>query len=515
MLATSLRPRLDPAPEPADAAIAAAPSAPMPRPAPQAQDRRGPLRPERLAVSRRRSSGQGLARLFRTGDAAALLLLAAAFLAVGAPGGLAGTTLAQAAPLAAAALVLLKSVAVLRGYRLSRGEPFGRHVVKLAAAAGLGGIAGLVFDLAVPGASGAGVEPFTVSAFLLLTGLHAGWWLIVRSWRRAGRLTPNIVIVGATPNAERLLEAALKSREVAVLGVFDDRLERTGRQLRGVPVLGDVEALLGHRLLPFVDKIVITVTPAARARVRDLVDRLSVLPNPVTLLLEDTDAAAPSTLARIADAPLAFVSGAPSDDLRATAKRAQDLVIGALALVLAAPVMLLIALLVRLDSPGPVLFRQRREGFNNETIVVWKFRSMRNGPAPSPQVRQVTADDPRITRVGRFIRRTSLDELPQLFNVLKGDMSLVGPRPHAPGMMTGDVESRRLVAEYAHRHRLKPGITGWAAIHGSRGPVDTPEQVRRRVELDLEYVERQSFWLDLYILAATLPCLLGDRAAVR
>ncbi len=147
--------------------------------------------------------------------------------------------------------------------------------------------------------------------------------------------------------------------------------------------------------------------------------------------------------------------------------------------------------------------------------MVFKFRSMRHQPANAAPMRQVTADDDRVTLVGRFIRKTSLDELPQLFNVIGGEMSLVGPRPHAIGMKTGDVESARLVAEYAHRHRLKPGVTGWAAIHGSRGPVDTPESVRRRVQLDVEYIERQSFWLDLYILVMTLPCLLGDRETVR
>jgi lipopolysaccharide/colanic/teichoic acid biosynthesis glycosyltransferase len=177
--------------------------------------------------------------------------------------------------------------------------------------------------------------------------------------------------------------------------------------------------------------------------------------------------------------------------------------------------MLGVALAVRLDSPGPILFRQRRHGFNNEEIVVWKFRSMRHDVADASASRQVTADDQRITRVGRFIRQTSLDELPQLFNVLTGDMSLVGPRPHAIGMKSGDKESAGLVAEYAHRHRIKPGVTGWAAIHGSRGPVDTAELVRRRVSLDVEYIDRQSFWLDLYILAMTIPCLMGDRSAVR
>jgi lipopolysaccharide/colanic/teichoic acid biosynthesis glycosyltransferase len=168
-----------------------------------------------------------------------------------------------------------------------------------------------------------------------------------------------------------------------------------------------------------------------------------------------------------------------------------------------------------MDSPGPVFFRQRRHGFNNEEITVWKFRSMRVEMADAKAARQISADDDRVTKVGKFIRKTSLDELPQIFNVLTGEMSLVGPRPHAIGMKTGDVESAQLVREYAHRHRMKPGMTGWAAIHGSRGPVDTPELVRERVALDVHYIERQSFWLDLYIMAMTIPCLLGDKDAVR
>ena len=129
--------------------------------------------------------------------------------------------------------------------------------------------------------------------------------------------------------------------------------------------------------------------------------------------------------------------------------------------------------------------------------------------------RQVTTDDDRVTRVGRFIRSTSLDELLQLFNVLKGKMSLVGPRTHAIGMKTGAVESALLVAEYAHCHRMKPGPTGWAAIKGSRGPLHSAQDVRRRVQLDVDYIERQTLWLDLWIMAVTVPVLLGDRAAIR
>src|SRR5690606_25342405 len=136
-----------------------------------------------------------------------------------------------------------------------------------------------------------------------------------------------------------------------------------------------------------------------------------------------------------------------------------------------------------------VFFRQRRHGFNNEEILVWKFRSMRHEAADARAERQVTADDDRVTRVGRFLRRTSLDELPQLINVVRGEMSLVGPRPHAVGMKTGETESGRLVSEYAWRHRMKPGMTGWAAVNGSRGQLHTAADVRRRVQLDIDYID--------------------------
>ena len=184
-------------------------------------------------------------------------------------------------------------------------------------------------------------------------------------------------------------------------------------------------------------------------------------------------------------------------------------------LVLLSPLFALISLAVRLDSPGPVFFRQRRHGFNNEEIVVWKFRTMRIEATDHQAVRQVTADDDRVTRVGRILRSTSLDELPQLLNVFGGTMSLVGPRPHAIGMRTGEEESAGLVADYAQRHRIKPGMTGWAAIKGSRGPLHTADDVRRRVTLDVYYIDRQSFWLDAWILVMTVPSVFGDRSAIR
>ncbi|MCL4150385.1 UNVERIFIED_CONTAM: hypothetical protein GTU68_020400 [Idotea baltica] len=173
--------------------------------------------------------------------------------------------------------------------------------------------------------------------------------------------------------------------------------------------------------------------------------------------------------------------------------------------------MLAIALAIKLDSAGPVFFRQKRHGFNNQVIRVWKFRSMKNNKAAEERMRaQTFADDPRVTRIGAFIRRTSLDELPQLFNVLTGEMSLVGPRPHAIGMTADAHEVHSIVSDYAHRHRAKPGITGWAQINGSRGPVHTQQEVQDRVRLDMEYINRSSIWFDLYIMLLTAPCLLGD-----
>jgi lipopolysaccharide/colanic/teichoic acid biosynthesis glycosyltransferase len=190
------------------------------------------------------------------------------------------------------------------------------------------------------------------------------------------------------------------------------------------------------------------------------------------------------------------------------AKRAQDLALGSLMLAAMAIPMLIIALAVKIDSRGPVLYRQRRHGFNNRVITVLKFRTMRHETEAS--ARPAQPGDPRITRIGAWLRPYSLDELPQLINVLAGEMSLVGPRPHAIDLKAAERELSHIVADYAHRHRVKPGITGWAQVNGSRGAVRTPACVRRRLKLDLEYVAGASLWLDLQILLRTVPALIGD-----
>ena len=468
---------------------------------------RGPMRPGALTPVRSRVTGRMLGRSLRALDAVALVVAVAA--AGAAHTGVAGLLVCSLAS-AAAFLVLPTLGAYLY-------TPEERLVQALAralggAAAGMAGLA--LVAIVMPSVRPVGL-PWTLAAGAGLALTHGGALVLIRRWRAQGRLTPNILVVGATENAARLVETALSTREVAVLGVFDDRSDRIAPAVHGVPVLGDTRALLTHRILPYIDRIVLTVNAAGPARTAELIERLRVLPNELCLFLDGEDPQSRSTtLSWLARSTLS-VGGISARESRQMVKRVQDVVIAALLLVPVLPIMAVIALLVRLDSPGPVLFRQRRHGFNNEEITVWKFRSMRVDAADPAGARQVALNDDRVTRVGRVIRNTSLDELPQLFNVLTGEMSLVGPRPHPVGMKTAGEDSARLVAEYAWRHRMKPGITGWAQIHGSRGPVHTAEEVRRRVELDVDYIERQSFWLDLYILAMTLPCLLGDGEAVR
>ena len=478
--------------------------------------RRGPFRPERLVTARQRQTERLSSFYFHALDLLTVIgwTLLLALAADGAP--LSAPT-GEILPLALAAWVALALLRAAQLYRFGRGERLGMHLAKLWGAFAGAGLLGALVALVTGHAGAVGAVAIWAGAgSVMVSGLHLIWWRQVQEWRAQGRLTPSIAIVGATKHAERLIADALNRRDINVLGVFDDRLGRSPEAVAGVPVLGDLDSLLSHKIAPYLDRIVVAVDPAARQRVAEITKRLAILPNEVSLVVDQDDQAGrDEALARLAEAPLAPVGGPPDPDRRAFAKRMQDLLAGGLLLIGLTPVMAIVALLVKLDSPGPIFFRQRRHGFNNEEILVWKFRTMRHEAADATASRQVTADDDRITRLGKFLRKTSIDELPQLLNVVRGEMSLVGPRPHAVGMKTGETESARLVAEYAHRHRMKPGMTGWAAIKGSRGPLHTAADVRRRVQLDVDYIERQSFWLDIWIILVTAPVLLGDRSAVR
>ena len=503
---------------PALQALAAAAMSEPADAAPDAAARRGPFRPEVWLNARQRHASRLAAHYFRAFDTLAVVAVSLLCAWAAAPGALIHTEVSRVMPFALGAITVLGSMRSLGQYRFARGRKTSRHLASVAVVVLAGAIMTLTSGWLLRGAEAQAPAYLVWAGLVLITlsVLHIGWSGLVRRWRRSGALTPNIVLVGATRHAESLIREALKRRDLNVLGIFDDRLARSPRAIEGVPVLGTAADLLTHKMTPYVDRIVLAIDPRAEARVRELNATLRTLPHEVTLLVEPNGAdETRSALDRLAAAPLADVQGPVDDDRRAFNKRLQDMIIGLIALTLLGPVMAMIALAIRLDSPGPIFFRQRRHGFNHEEIVVWKFRSMKQEAADATASRQVTHDDDRVTRIGRFIRKTSLDELPQLLNVIAGEMSLVGPRPHAIGMKTGHVESARLVADYAHRHRIKPGMTGWAAVNGSRGPLHTAQDVRRRVQLDIDYVERQSLWMDLWIMAVTVPVLLGDRAAIR
>ncbi len=356
-----------------------------------------------------------------------------------------------------------------------------------------------------------------LGAIVLLTVLHSVYHAQIRRLHMRGALAPTIVMLGATESARRIIEENAKTKELNILGIFDDRMARAPHNIHGVPVIGTVESLLEWDALPYINRIVVTLPAMASERKQDFVNRIRLLPNRIAFVVDEFENLnhVQQRVSEIAEISLRDVTGNPKSGRHTAVKRLMDIVISATALVLGAPILGLIALLIRLDSPGPALFKQPRHGFNNRIFNVYKFRSMRNDQADLKAEQQTVAGDTRITKIGHFIRKTSIDELPQLLNVLKGEMSLVGPRPHAVGMRTEGKDSMELVNEYAHRHKVKPGMTGWAQINGSRGPLHTATDVAERVRLDVEYIEQSNVMWDIYIMLKTLPVLLGDRTNVR
>ena len=336
---------------------------------------------------------------------------------------------------------------------------------------------------------------------------------LVRGWARQGRLDRRTVIVGADKNGEELVEA-LKNEDdndIHVLGVFDDRNDsRALDTCAGSPKLGKVDDIVEFARRTRVDLVLFALPISAETRILEMLKKLWVLPVDIRLSAHTNKLRfRPRSYSYLGKVPTLDVFEAPITDWDLVMKWLFDHVVGSIVLLMALPVMALVALAVKLDSPGPVLFRQKRFGFNNERIDVYKFRSMYHHHADPTASKVVTRNDPRVTRVGRFIRKTSLDELPQLFNVVfKSNLSLVGPRPHA---VQGKLQSRlfdEAVDGYFARHRVKPGITGWAQINGWRGEIDNEEKIQKRVEFDLYYIENWSALFDTYILLKTPLALM-------
>jgi Undecaprenyl-phosphate glucose phosphotransferase len=328
----------------------------------------------------------------------------------------------------------------------------------------------------------------------------------LRRLQLQGGLTEVIAVVGAGPVTDRLVQALRQTRPetIELLGVFDDKI--IGAVPSTVKPAGTLAQLIELGKTRKIDWILLTLPPTAEHRLLAIVQRLKALSVPIGLCPQHVGLTVPyHTIDYVADSvPVSLLADRPIKRWNAVTKGGEDLLLGGIITLLLLPLLAIIALAIKFNSPGPVIFKQRRHTFNNREFDIYKFRTMLWNPAAVAQnLKQTSRHDDRVTRVGRFLRSSSLDELPQLFNVLKGDMSLVGPRPHAVNMRTEDRLGSEITDMYAHRHRVKPGITGWSQVNGARGATETTAQLRRRVELDLHYIENWSLLLDLKILVLT------------
>ncbi len=339
----------------------------------------------------------------------------------------------------------------------------------------------------------------------------------VRRLNRNGQLNRRAVLVGGGPSADHVIATLNASHDtgLTVLGVFDDRgQDRAPITAQGLQKLGTIEDLVDFVRSTRVDTLILTLPVTAESRLLQILERLWVLPVDIRLSAQDQRMRfRPRAYSYIGNLALLDLFDRPLGDWGPYVKSIEDKLIATFAIILLAPVFAAVALAVKWESKGPVFFRQKRYGFNNELIEVYKFRSMYTDVTDVDARSLVTKDDPRVTRVGRMIRKTSLDELPQLINVLKGELALVGPRPHATMASAAGSLYETVVDGYFARHRVKPGMTGWAQINGWRGETDTAEKIERRVEHDLYYIENWSLTFDLYILARTPIALLNTKQA--
>ena len=354
---------------------------------------------------------------------------------------------------------------------------------------------------------------WAAAASIGVAGTHVAAAQLIQRAHREGLLKQAVAIFGTGDLAERLLERlhATCSDAIELLGVFDDRRRVTTGHLHAL-VCGTANDLIELSRRRMIDRVIVALPHSAERRLVEVLHKLHRMPVEISLapdMVGFSVASRDST--EFGGLPLIDVYGKPLSFGQNLAKGIFDKVVGALALIVAGPVMLACALAIKLDSKGPVLFSQNRLGFGDRVIRVFKFRTMYAEASDHNGETQSSRDDPRITRVGRFLRRSSLDELPQLFNVLRGEMSLVGPRPHAVAMHIHHRRNEDIVPDYALRHHVKPGITGWAQVNGHNGPVSTEEALRARVAHDLDYINNWSLWFDLRSLVMTVKLFLRQR----
>jgi len=339
----------------------------------------------------------------------------------------------------------------------------------------------------------------------------------MRRLKKRGIFNHRVAIFGAGVQGDRLARYITNDSRLTItlVGFYDDRADdRLPPRQADVPMRGNLSDLIKLIRRGDLDQVIVALPWSAESRLQEVVAELAVTPVRIRLAPDLASFAfAHGPVALLGDLPVLTLFERPISGAEQLLKRYEDILLATLALLILSPIMLACALAIKLDDGGPIFFRQTREGFNNHVFRIWKFRTMRAEMCEPDAIRQATRTDDRITRVGRFLRRTSLDELPQLFNVLGGEMSMVGPRPHAPSTRAGDRLFSEVVKTYAARHNVKPGITGWAQVCGWRGETDTEEKLLKRLEHDLYYIENWSLSLDFYILIRTGATVLFSRAA--
>jgi Undecaprenyl-phosphate glucose phosphotransferase len=355
------------------------------------------------------------------------------------------------------------------------------------------------------------------TGIVLMFALRAVMSRLIRRWARNGVMERRAVIVGGGHEAEKLIRSIEQQpfSDIRICGIFDDRDDmRSPPMVAGYLKLGTIIELIEFARIASIDMLIVSLPLTAEARVLSMLKKLWVLPVDIRLSAHANQLRfRPRSYSYIGAVPMLDVFDKPINDWDSVAKRSFDIVFSLLGIVVFFPIMIATAVAIKLDSKGPVIFRQKRHGFNNEVIEVLKFRSMYADQSDPAALKVVTRNDPRVTRVGRFIRKTSIDELPQFFNALTGSLSLVGPRPHA---VSGQAHNRLyhdVVDGYFARHRVKPGVTGWAQINGWRGEMDSDDKIKMRTECDLFYIENWSLWLDLKILVLTPVRLLKTENA--
>ncbi|WP_319531373.1 undecaprenyl-phosphate glucose phosphotransferase [uncultured Cohaesibacter sp.] len=340
---------------------------------------------------------------------------------------------------------------------------------------------------------------------------------LIRRWKSDGRLERRAVIVGGGKPAADIIQTleGQDGNDIRICGIFDDRDDdRSPAIVAGYPKLGTVDDLVEFSRLCKIDMLIVTIPVTAENRVLQMLHKLWVLPLDIHLSAHMNKMQfRRRTYSYVGKLPTVPVFAKPIANWGSLGKRLFDLFFATFALIVLSPVLIVTAIAIKRDSEGPIIFKQKRLGFNNEEVVVWKFRSLYHNQSDQTAKKSVTKNDDRVTKVGRFIRRTSIDELPQLFNVLSGTLSLVGPRPHVVHQQTNNRLFEEVADGYMARHKVKPGITGWAQIHGWRGEVDDDEKLKERVQHDIYYIENWSLALDLYILFATPFKLIAQENA--